>query len=196
MNPTTCFALAAGVLAAAALFTVGGNSAGAADEPKSPLDFTMKDIDGKSVDLAQYKGKVVMFVNVASKCGLTPQYASLQKLYKQYGDKGLVILGFPANEFGAQEPGTNGEIKEFCNAKYQVTFPMFSKIVVKGEGQHPLYQFLTDKKTDPKFAGDIEWNFAKFLVGRDGQLVARFPSKTDPTTPDVVSVIEKELAAK
>ena len=196
MNPNTCFALTAGLMAAAALFTVAGGSAGAADAPKSALDFTMKDIDGKPVELSHYKGKVVMIVNVASKCGLTPQYASLQKLYKQYGEKGLVILGFPANEFGAQEPGTNGEIKEFCNVKYQVTFPMFSKIVVKGDGQHPLYQFLTKKETDPKFAGDIEWNFAKFLVGRNGELVARFPSKTDPTTPEVVSVIEKELAAK
>jgi glutathione peroxidase len=196
MNPNTCFALAAGVMAAAALFTVAGSSATAEDAPKSVLGYTVKDIDGNPVELSKYAGKVVMIVNVASKCGLTPQYASLQKLYKQYSDKGFVVLGFPANEFGAQEPGTNTEIKEFCNVKYQVSFPMFSKIVVKGDGQHPLYQHLTDKKTDPKFAGDIEWNFAKFLVGRNGEIVARFPSKVDPTTPEVVSVIEKELAAK
>src|SRR5512144_1344263 len=135
-----------------------------------PLDFTVKDIDGKDVDLAKtYKGKVVLMVNVASQCGLTPQYAELEKVYETYKERGLVVLGFPANEFNGQEPGTNAEIKEFCTSKYKVSFPMFSKIVVKGEGIHPLYKFLTEKESDPAFAGEIKWNFTKFLVGRDGK---------------------------
>lgn len=159
-----------------------------------PLDFTVKDIDGKDVDLAKtYKGKVVLMVNVASKCGLTPQYEELEKLYAGYKARGLVILGFPANEFGAQEPGTNSEIKEFCTSKYKVTFPMFSKIVVKGEGLHPLYKFLTEKETDPAYAGEIKWNFTKFLVGRDGKLAARFEPKTTPSSKEVVAAIEAAL---
>jgi glutathione peroxidase len=159
-----------------------------------PLDFTMKDIDGKDVDLAKtYKGKVVLMVNVASKCGLTPQYEELEKLYEGYKARGLVILGFPANEFGAQEPGTEKEIKEFCTSKYKVTFPMFSKIVVKGEGIHPLYKFLTEKETDPAYAGVIQWNFTKFLVGRDGKLAARFEPKTTPSSKEVVAAIEAAL---
>ncbi|MFO0985439.1 MAG: glutathione peroxidase, partial [Planctomycetota bacterium] len=151
-----------------------------------PLDFTLKDIDGKDVDLAKtFKGKVVLVVNVASKCGLTPQYEKLEKLYQTYKDKGLVVLGFPANEFGAQEPGTNAEIKEFCTSKYKVTFPMFAKIVVKGEGIHPLYKHLTDQQTDAKFAGEIKWNFTKFLIGRDGQIAARFEPKVEPQAKEV-----------
>ena len=161
-----------------------------------PLQFKVKDIDGKDVDLAQYKGKAVLIVNVASKCGNTPQYAQLQELHKKYADQGLVILGFPANEFGKQEPGTNEQIKEFCTGKYNVSFPMFSKIVVKGEGQAPLYRYLTSKETDPKFAGDITWNFEKFLVGRDGRVVARFKPKTKPDAPEVVQAIETEIAKK
>lgn len=170
-----------------------------ADYPKykvaPALNFTLKDIDGKPVNLGRYQGDVILMVNVASLCGNTPQYASLQKLYETYKEKGFVVLGFPANEFGKQEPGTNKEIKAFCTEKYKVTFPMFAKIIVKGEGQHPLYKFLTDKKTDPNFGGDIEWNFAKFLVNRKGEVVARFPAGTDPEKPEVVSVIEKELEA-
>ena len=159
-----------------------------------PLDFTVKDIDGKDVDLAKTcKGKVVLMVNVASKCGLTPQYEELEKIYETYKARGLVILGFPANEFGAQEPGTEKEIKEFCTSKYKVTFPMFSKIVVKGEGIHPLYKFLTEKETDPAYAGEIKWNFTKFLVGRDGKLVARFEPKTTPSSKEVVAAIEAAL---
>jgi glutathione peroxidase len=159
-----------------------------------PLDFKMKDIDGKEVDLAKtYKEKVVLIVNVASKCGLTPQYAELEKLYETYKARGLVILGFPANEFGAQEPGTNAEIKEFCTSSYKVSFPMFEKIVVKGEGIHPLYKFLTEKESDPAFAGEIKWNFTKFLVGRDGKLAARFEPKTKPSEKEVVDAIEKAL---
>lgn len=158
------------------------------------LDFTMKDIDGKPVKLARYQGSVILMVNVASKCGLTPQYTSLQKLYEKYKSKGLVILGFPANEFGMQEPGSNKEIKVFCTEKYNVTFPMFSKIVVKGEEMHPLYKFLTGKESNEKFAGDIEWNFAKFLVNRKGEVVSRIPAKTDPLkSEEVVREIEKLL---
>ncbi len=159
-----------------------------------PLEFTMKDIDGKDVDLAKtYKDKVVLMVNVASKCGLTPQYEELEKLYGTYKARGLVILGFPANEFGAQEPGTEKEIKEFCTSKYKVTFPMFSKIVVKGDKIHPLYKFLTEKESDPKFAGEIQWNFTKFLIGRDGKLAARFEPKTLPNAKEVVAAIEAAL---
>jgi glutathione peroxidase len=159
-----------------------------------PLDFTMKDIDGKDVELAKtYKGKVVLIVNVASKCGLTPQYEELQKLYDAYKARGLVVLGFPANEFGAQEPGTNAEIKEFCTSKYKVAFPMFEKIVVKGEGIHPLYKFLTEKESDPAFAGEIKWNFTKFLVGRDGKLAARFEPKVTPSAKEVAAAIETAL---
>jgi glutathione peroxidase len=159
-----------------------------------PLDFTMKDIDGKDVELAKTcKGKVVMVVNVASKCGLTPQYEELEKLYETYKERGLVILGFPANEFAAQEPGTEKEIKEFCTSKYKVSFPMFSKIVVKGDTIHPLYKFLTEKETDPSFAGEIKWNFTKFLIGRDGKLAARFEPKTVPSAKEVVAAIETAL---
>jgi glutathione peroxidase len=127
------------------------------------LKFTMKGLDGKDVDLSQYQGKVVLIVNVASQCGYTPQYKGLQQLYETYKKDGLVILGVPANEFGKQEPGTDKEIAEFCTSNYGVTFPMLSKVVVKGKDQVPLYKFLTSKETDPKFAGDIKWNFTKFL---------------------------------
>jgi len=175
--------------------------ANAADEKKAdpsagPLQFTVKDIDGKDVNLSQYKGKPVLIVNVASKCGNTPQYAQLQELHKKYADKGLVVLGFPANEFRGQEPGTNEQIKEFCTSKYGVEFPMFSKLVVKGEGQAPLYQYLTSTQTNPKHAGEITWNFEKFLVGRDGQVVNRFKPRTKPDAPEVVQAIEAELAKK
>jgi glutathione peroxidase len=169
-----------------------------ADEsrPAPPvLNFTMKDIDGKEVSLGGYQGQVILIVNVATFCGNTPQYASLQTLYERYKEQGFTVLAFPANEFGKQEPGTNQEIKEFCTGKYHVTFPVFSKIIVKGEGQAPLYRFLTDKKSNPASGGDIEWNFAKFLVNRKGEVVARFPAGKDPLKPDVVAAIEKELAA-
>lgn len=159
------------------------------------LNFVVKDIDGKPVNLGRYEGKVIMFVNVASKCGNTPQYAPLEALYKKYKDKGLVILGFPANDFGMQEPGTDKEIKEFCSATYKVDFPMFSKVTVKpGENQAPVYKFLTEKETDPKFGNPIEWNFAKFLVNRKGEIIDRIPAKTHPDTPEIVAEIEKALA--
>lgn len=159
----------------------------------SPLDQKVKDIDGKEVDLAQYKGKVVMLVNVASKCGNTPQYAQLQEAYTKYKDRGLVVIGFPANEFGGQEPGTEAQIKEFCSSKYAVTFPMMSKIVVKGDGIHPLYQQLT---TTPGFEGDVGWNFQKYVIDRNGNLIARIAPKTKPDDPKVTAEIEKALAAK
>jgi glutathione peroxidase len=174
-------------------------SVGSADEPKksdSILAFKMKDIDGKSVDLSKYKGKVLLVVNVASKCGLTPQYEGLEATYRKYKDKGFEILAFPANEFGKQEPGTDAEIKEFCTGKYDVTFPVFSKIVVKGEGIHPLYAFLTEKESNPKFAGPIGWNFAKFLVNRKGEVIARFEPRTAPSDKKIVEAIEAALAEK
>ena len=158
------------------------------------LNFQMKSLTGKDVNLSQYAGKVILMVNVASKCGNTPQYKPLEDLYTKYNPKGFVILGFPANEFGAQEPGTDQEISEFCTKNYGVTFDMFSKIVVKGEGQCDLYKFLTSKETDPKFSGDITWNFEKFLISRDGKIVNRFKPKTQPDSDQVVSAIEAELA--
>jgi glutathione peroxidase len=160
---------------------------------QSIYDFTVNDVGGKPVKLSQFKGKVILIVNVASKCGFTPQYEGLQKLYSEYADKGLVILGFPANNFGGQEPGTNSEIKEFCTTKYSVTFPMFSKISVKGTDIHPLYQYLTSKETDPDFAGDITWNFNKFLIDASGKIVARFDSKDKPESEKVVNAIQLAL---
>lgn len=156
--------------------------------------FTMQDIDGKSVSLADYKGKVLLVVNVASKCGFTGQYAGLETLYRRYRDRGLVILGFPANDFLRQEPGSDVEIKTFCTLKYGVTFPLFSKISVKGSGMHPLYQYLTAKETNPQFAGAISWNFNKFLVGRDGIILARFGSLTAPEDRKLGEAVEKALA--
>ena len=167
-----------------------------ADSAKSVLDFKMKDIDGKEVDLAQYKGKVLLLVNVASKCGNTPQYKTLEELYRKHKDQGLVVLGFPANDFRGQEPGTDEEIKAFCTDKYDVTFPMFSKISVKGDGKHPLYQYLTTKQSDPKLNGEIDWNFAKFLVDREGKVVSRFTARTKPDAAEVTKAVEAELAKK
>lgn len=158
------------------------------------LNFTLKDIDGKPVKLGRFQGDVILLVNVASFCGNTPQYASLQKMYEKYREKGFTVLAFPANDFGKQEPGSNQEIKEFCSTRYKVTFPLFSKIVVKGEGQAPLYAFLTSKEKNPQFGGDIEWNFAKFLLNRKGEVVARFPARTDPLAPEVVEAVERQLA--
>ncbi len=167
---------------------------GAAEKEEGVLGFTMKDIDGKDVKLSDFKGKVLLMVNVASKCGLTPQYKDLQAAFEKYKEKGLVVLGFPANEFGAQEPGTEKEIKEFCTTKYQVTFPMFAKIVVKGDGIHPLYKHLTGEATNPGMSGDIKWNFTKFLVSREGKVVKRIEPKTKVTDEEVVKAVEAELA--
>jgi glutathione peroxidase len=162
----------------------------------SVLDRKMKGIDGKEVDLSQYKGKVVMIVNVASRCGLTPQYKELEATYEKYKGQGFVIIGVPANEFGHQEPGTDQEISAFCTSKYNVTFPMLSKVVVKGDGITPLYQELTLKDQHAKFPGDIAWNFTKFIVGRDGQVTNRFEPRTKPNAPEVVSAIESQLSKK
>jgi glutathione peroxidase-family protein len=160
---------------------------------KSIYDFKVADIDGNDVNLADYKGKVLLIVNVASKCGFTPQYKGLESIYRQYKDKGFEILAFPANNFMGQEPGTNKEIKSFCQLNYQVSFPLFSKISVKGKDIHPLYKFLTEKSTDPKFAGSITWNFNKFLIDRNGNIINRFGSKTEPQNPEVIKTIENAL---
>jgi glutathione peroxidase len=159
------------------------------------LDFTMKDINGKDVNLATYHGKVILLVNVASECGLTGQYKELQAIYEKYSKDGLVVIGVPANEFGAQEPGTDAEIKAFCEKNYKVTFPMMAKVVVKGKGICPLYDYLTNK-TEKKFQGPIGWNFAKFLIGRNGEVVGRFDPRTAPDDKSIVEAIEKELKAK
>lgn len=175
-------------------------------------DIPVRRIDGSSASLGDYKGKVMLIVNVASKCGLTPQYADLEKVYEDYRDRGLVVLGFPANEFAGQEPGTNGEIQQFCHSKFGVQFPMFEKIVVKGEGQHPLYRKLVEqcpraqakpesalRKTldshglGPKNDTDIMWNFEKFLVNRQGKVVARFAPDFNPQDAEVKNAIEAEL---
>jgi glutathione peroxidase len=159
-------------------------------------DFTLNSIDGQPAPLVAYKGHVVMLVNVASRCGFTPQYTALESIYEKYKDRGFVIVGIPANNFGAQEPGTNQEIKTFCSSKYSVTFPMMAKVSVKGQDQTPLYQYLTDKAANPKTGGDIQWNFTKFLVGPDGQIVARFEPKATPDSPEVIAAIEKALAVE
>jgi glutathione peroxidase len=145
------------------------------------------------VSLKTYSGKVVLLVNVASRCGFTPQYAGLEALYEKYKDRGLVIVGIPANNFGSQEPGTNDEIKKFCSSKYNVSFPMMAKVSVLGDDKTPLYQFLTDKSQDPQFGGDIKWNFTKFLVDRKGNLVARFEPNVTPDSAEVQTAIESAL---
>jgi len=162
----------------------------------SILDFKMKDIDGKDVKLKKYKGNVLLVVNTASKCGYTPQYEGLQATFDKYKGQGFYVLGFPANNFGGQEPGTAAEIKEFCTSKYKVTFPMFAKISVKGTDQDPLYSYLTNKETNGDLSGDIKWNFTKFLVDRKGHIVARFEPKVKPDSPEVTQAIEKYLAEK
>jgi glutathione peroxidase len=160
---------------------------------KTVYDFTLNSIEGQATPLASFKGKMVLLVNVASRCGFTPQYAGLEALYEKYKDRGFVIVGIPANNFGAQEPGSNQEIKTFCTSKYQVTFPMMAKVSVKGSDITPLYAFLTDKATNPKTGGDIGWNFTKFLIGPDGKVIARFDSEVEPDSKDLTSAIEKAL---
>ena len=157
-------------------------------------DFSIKTIDGAEQSLSDYKGKVVLVVNVASFCGYTKQYEPLEKLYEQYKEKGLVVLGFPANDFGAQEPGTNEEIKQFCSAKYGVTFPMTAKVSVKGNAKAPVYEFLTSGGGNTALAGEIGWNFEKFLIGKDGKIITRYNSGVDPLAANVKADIEKALA--
>ena len=159
----------------------------------SVYDFTMPALNGTPTPLAGFKGKVVLMVNVASQCGYTPQYEGLQALYAKYRDQGFVIAGFPANNFGGQEPGTNEEIGAFCKSKFGVTFPMFSKISVKGSDQAPLYRFLTDKSANPKTGGEIQWNFTKFLVDRTGKVIQRFEPAVEPLSKELVSAVESTL---
>jgi glutathione peroxidase len=159
----------------------------------SLYDFTMPALNGSPTSLGGFKGKVVLVVNVASQCGYTPQYEGLQALFVKYKDQGFVIAGFPANNFGGQEPGTNEEIGAFCKSKYGVTFPMFSKISVKGADKAPLYQFLTDKSANPKTGGEIQWNFTKFLVDRQGKVIQRFEPAVEPQSKELVSAVESTL---
>ena len=159
-------------------------------------EFTLAAIDGTPTPLAHYKGKVMLIVNVASQCGYTYQYEGLQALYVKYKDQGLVVAGFPANNFGEQEPGTNAEIGAFCKSKFGVTFPMFAKISVAGKDKAPLYQFLTDKTLNPKTGGEIPWNFTKYLVDRNGKVLARFDAPVEPESKELTSAIERALAAK
>lgn len=158
--------------------------------PKSIYDFKVAALDGSTIDFAKYKGKKILIVNTASECGNTPQYADLEAMYKKYGSK-LVIVGFPANDFGAQEPGSNKEIAAFCKKEYSVTFPMAAKITVKGDGKAPIYQWLTEKKYNGYKDSDVKWNFQKYLINEKGELVAIFEHRTKPTADEVVAAIEK-----
>lgn len=165
-------------------------------EHECALNFKVNDIDGKQVDLEDYEGNVVLIVNTASQCGLTPQYAGLQKMYDKYKEKGFVVLGFPCNQFGKQEPGTEAEIKQFCSSRYSVNFPMFSKLEVNGDDADPLYKYLTSKDVKPAGKGNVSWNFEKFLVDREGNLIHRFAPRTKPDDPEMLKAIEGELAKK
>ncbi len=175
------------ILSAALLTAAGVLSAG------SVYDYTLKTIDGQPMPLSSLKGKVVMLVNVASRCGYTPQYTGLESLYEKHKDQGFVIVGIPANNFGSQEPGTNAEIKTFCKSKYDVKFPMASKVSVAGSDQDPLYAYLTDKAKNPASGGEIKWNFTKFLVGRDGRIIERFESAVAPGDPALNAAVEEAL---
>jgi glutathione peroxidase len=177
----------------AGLHSVQANQEGQLMVAKTPsiYDFTMDDIDGKPVNLSQYRGKVLLVVNTASFCGNTPQYSDLEKIYETYQEKGFEILAFPSNNFGQQEPGTNQEIKSFCFTKYSLTFPLFSKISVKGEDKHPLYRYLTEQSP---FPGEVEWNFQKYLIDRSGNVVARYHHRTKPLSDEIVRGVETALA--
>ncbi|MBU3759386.1 MAG: glutathione peroxidase [Candidatus Omnitrophica bacterium] len=189
MRILKAFPLPAIVAAVAVMapFQEGGSAADAADI----YGFSADSIDGKPVDLSRYRNQVVLIVNTASKCGFTPQYASLQSLYEKYKDRGFTVLGFPSNDFGWQEPGSNEQIREFCDLRFKVRFDLFSKIKVKGKDAHPLYQYLTGA---PGFEGGIAWNFTKFLIGPDGKVAARFGSRTDPLDPQVTEKIDSLLS--
>ncbi len=180
-------------IASISILFISSLSADDHNTPESIFDFTMNDIDGNPVKLEVFKGKVILLVNVASKCGYTPQYKGLQKIYSKYKNKNFVILGFPANNFLWQEPGSNARIKSFCSLKYGVEFPMFSKISVKGRKQHPLYKFLTSKLSNPLFPGKIRWNFEKFVFNTNGKLVGRFHPKIKPEDKRIIELLEKEI---
>jgi glutathione peroxidase len=183
------------IVAGLAALGAGGEAhAIGGSDSASVLGFTMKKNDGAPVKLDQYRGNVLLIVNTASKCGFTPQYAGLETLYERYKDRGLRVLAFPANNFGAQEPGTDSEIKQFCTLRYHVSFDLFSKISVKGEDMAPLYRHLTEGEKDPALNGEIKWNFQKYLINRRGEVVARFYSADEPLSPKVTEAIEKLLA--
>jgi glutathione peroxidase len=177
-----------------ALFTLLLMPVGLTGASTALYSIPLKDIDGKPTSLQAYGGKVLLVVNVASECGLTPQYKALEEVYQKYKADGLMVLGFPCNDFGNQEPGTNDDIKEFCEVNYGVSFPLFDKLHVKGPGQHPLYAALTGAGS--RFPGDIQWNFGKFLIGRDGQVLARFEPRTTPDSKEVTEAIEKALSVR
>jgi glutathione peroxidase len=164
-----------------------------ASQTSSVYDFTLDDIDGKPLSLSSFRGKVLLLVNTASFCGNTPQYADLETMYERYQARGLEILAFPANNFGRQEPGTNEEIRSFCYTKYSLTFPLFSKISVKGSDKHPLYQYLTEQSP---FPGEVDWNFQKYLVDRKGNVIARYHHRTKPLSDEMVRDVENALAAR
>ena len=157
------------------------------------LNFTMKTTDGTNIPLSKYKGKVLLVVNVASECGYTPQYKGLEMVFRKYKERGFAILGFPANNFGEQEPGSDPEIKSFCQSNYGVTFDMFSKISVKGADQHPLYRFITSTETNPRFGGEVRWNFQKYLVDRSGVIIGKFSSSVTPESHELIRAIEDAL---
>ncbi len=185
--------LAGVVVVTAVLLWTGCGRARGDGEAVNVLRHTMDNITGESVDLSQYHGQVVMIVNVASKCGFTPQYEQLEALYQRYKDDGFVILGFPANDFLRQEPGTDEEIKSFCRINYGVTFPLFSKITVVGRNKAPLYDDLVSRRTNPQHSGMIKWNFTKFLLDRSGKPIARFAPTTTPDAPEVIEAVENAL---
>ena len=187
--------IAVGILALAAVVFLAARSSGAeqpATGATSPLDFTLIANDGTPHPLSQYRGKVVLLVNTASRCGFTKQYSGLQQLWTTYGERGLVVIGIPSNDFLGQDPGTDAEIREFCTRSFGVTFPLMAKVTVKGKDQVPLYRYLTTESSKP---GSIGWNFAKFLVGRDGQVIDRFAPTTGPESKDLIAAIEAALAA-
>lgn len=185
-----------GLLLVVSLVSVLATKANGDEKAPAALNFKMKSLTGKEVDLAQYKGKVVLIVNTASECGLTPQYTQLQMLHDKYSKEGLAVLGFPCNQFGKQEPGTATEIQEFCTANYGVKFDMFAKVDVNGEEACPLYKHLTGLDAKPKGAGKVSWNFEKFLLDRQGNVIARYQPQTSPDAPEVVQAIQTELAKK
>ncbi len=188
--------IAAGIVMSQALFAEDQAAQKPAAKAPAALNFKVQSLEGKEVDLAQYQGKVVLVVNVASKCGLTPQYKKLESLYQKYSGQGLVILGFPCNQFHGQEPGTAAEIRKFCTSKYNVTFPLMAKVEVNGAGTCDLYKHLKALDAQPKGPGEISWNFEKFVIGRNGQVVARFQPRTAPDAASVIAVIEGELGKK